>query len=240
MEWFANWFDSPYYHLLYNKRNDDEAQLFMRNLTAHLAPVEHARIWDLACGKGRHSIYLASLGYEVIGVDLSANSIKAAREHESEHLHFYEHDMRRAFYINYFDYVFNLFTSFGYFKTEREHLQALQHAYNALKPNGVFVMDFMNSVKVVNTLQATHQEVRGDIVFDIQKVYENGKIIKTIKFSDAGQAYFYQEQVRAFTSDELAAMLTKVGFKVKALFGNYNLDAFDANTSDRTIIIVEK
>jgi 2-polyprenyl-3-methyl-5-hydroxy-6-metoxy-1,4-benzoquinol methylase len=69
--WFASWFDTPYYHILYKERNYREAQVFMDNLTQYLNLPEKAKVLDLACGKGRHSIYLNQLGYEVVGADLS-------------------------------------------------------------------------------------------------------------------------------------------------------------------------
>ena len=74
--WYASWFDTPYYHILYKDRGYDEAQAFMRALMAYLKPKDSAKILDLACGKGRHSVFLNSLGYNVTGVDLSKNSIR--------------------------------------------------------------------------------------------------------------------------------------------------------------------
>jgi len=76
--WFASWFDTPYYHILYKERNYREAQIFMDNLTHYLNLPEKAKVLDLACGKGRHAIYLNQLGFEVIGADLSENSIAEA------------------------------------------------------------------------------------------------------------------------------------------------------------------
>lgn len=54
--WFSSWFDTPYYHILYKDRNYREAQVFMDNLTHYLNLPEKAKVLDLACGKGRHSI----------------------------------------------------------------------------------------------------------------------------------------------------------------------------------------
>ncbi|MBC7524978.1 MAG: methyltransferase domain-containing protein, partial [Flavobacterium sp.] len=113
--WYASWFDSPYYHILYKDRNYREAQIFMDNLTRYLNLPEKAKVLDLACGKGRHSIYLNQLGFEVTGVDLSENSILEAKKNENESLHFNVHDMRNPFHQK-FDAIFNLFTSFGYFE----------------------------------------------------------------------------------------------------------------------------
>ena len=71
-DWFTSWFNTPYYHILYKHRNDADAQFFMRNITAFLKLPKNSYIADLPCGKGRHSVYLNSLGYKVTGGDLTA------------------------------------------------------------------------------------------------------------------------------------------------------------------------
>ena len=58
MEWFKDWFDSPYYHILYKDRNFDEAEQFINNLLTFLKPETNSRFLDLGCGKGRHSVFL--------------------------------------------------------------------------------------------------------------------------------------------------------------------------------------
>ena len=81
MTWFSSWFDTPYYHTLYKHRNDEEAELFVHNLMQYIQPAANSRLLDLACGKGRHSTFLAknNPAIQVVGVDLSPNSITYAQ-----------------------------------------------------------------------------------------------------------------------------------------------------------------
>ena len=125
MTWFANWFDSPYYHLLYKNRDEEEAEHFIDNLIAQLQLKKGSRIIDIACGKGRHATYFHKKGMYVVGVDLSANSIAKAKENEKENLQFAVHDMREIFKKNYFDIATNLFTSFGYFDNNEDEQEAI-------------------------------------------------------------------------------------------------------------------
>jgi len=90
--WYSSWFDTPYYHILYKERNYREAQIFMDNLTHYLNLPEKAKVLDLACGKGRHSIYLNQLGFNVLGADLSENSIAEASKNSNETLNFIFHE----------------------------------------------------------------------------------------------------------------------------------------------------
>ena len=119
-------------------------QDFINKLVSYLKPPEESLMLDIGCGRGRHSIQLATKGFDVTGIDLSEEGIRIAKEKENDHLHFFLHDMRLPFWINYFDYAFNFFTSFGYFNTRREHNNAIRTISESLKPGGVFVIDYFN------------------------------------------------------------------------------------------------
>jgi SAM-dependent methyltransferase len=213
-KWFQNWFNSPYYHILYNHRNDEEAEYFIDNLCAYLQPAPDARLLDIACGRGRHSVYLNKKGYDVTGIDLSFSNIRFASQFENENLHFFMHDMRYLFYINYFDIAFNLFTSFGYFDTEKEHINSLKTFNKALKKDGTLVLDYFNTEKILRNL--THQEVKhiDGIDFMISKKVNDGKIIKSISFEHKNKDFAFKEEVKAFTLADFERLLSKSGFKL--------------------------
>ncbi|MDQ6761961.1 MAG: class I SAM-dependent methyltransferase, partial [Bacteroidota bacterium] len=142
--WFKDWFNSPYYHQLYFKRDESEAAAFINKLIEHLQPAPASLMLDIACGKGRHSRMLAAKGFHVTGIDLSTDSIIEAKKFDAENLEFFVHDMRLPFWINYFDYAFNFFTSFGYFNTRREHDNSIRTIAQSIKPGGIFVIDYLN------------------------------------------------------------------------------------------------
>ncbi|WP_395625367.1 class I SAM-dependent methyltransferase [Daejeonella sp.] len=239
-KWFQNWFNSPYYHILYHRRNDEEAEFFIDNLCAFLKPKPEVKLLDIACGRGRHSVYLNKKGYDVTGIDLSNTNIKFAQQFEKESLQFYIHDMRNSFYINYFDIAFNLFTSFGYFETEKDHLKALRAFNKSLKKTGILVLDYFNSEKIIRHL--SHQEVIhvDGIDFHISKKVENGKIIKNIAFEHKNKSFSFNEEVKAFKKNDFEAMFLKSGFEVLSHFGDYSLNPFDEEKSDRLIFICKK
>ncbi|MCX2575429.1 class I SAM-dependent methyltransferase [Pedobacter sandarakinus] len=239
-KWFQYWFNSPYYHILYQQRNDAEAEFFIDNLSKFLIPAPGAKILDIACGKGRHSIYLNKKGFNVTGIDLSAQSIKYAKQFENEHLHFLEHDMRKLFYINYFDVAVNLFTSFGYFDTEKDHVNALKTFRKCLKTDGTLVLDYFNTEKIIRNLNSCEVKSLDGIDFNITKRVIEGKIIKKISFNDKGNTYNFEERVQAFSLSDFERMLSKAGLTIKHTFGNYSLEDFDECTSDRLILICKK
>ncbi len=239
-DWFADWFDSKYYHILYKNRNEREAEMFLEKLLTYLNPAKEAAILDLACGKGRHSVYLANQGYYVTGVDLSEKSIKAARKHESERLSFYTHDMRTGFRTNYYDYIFNLFTSFGYFDTEKDHLRTLENVTLGLKPGGHFLLDFFNAQKVIANLKARQQKTVDGICFKISRKVEAGYLVKRIKFEDKNRKYEFEERVRAFDKRTLNRLVKKAGLEPVTYWGDYGLNKFSPKNSDRLIMLCRK
>jgi SAM-dependent methyltransferase len=238
--WFKTWFDSPYYHILYKHRDCDEAGLFINNLIGFFKPSSSSRFLDLACGKGRHSIFLNKKGFDVTGVDLSPESIKCASLSENEKLHFYVHDMRKLFRVNYFDYVLNLFTSFGYFESERDNQATITSAAKALKKNGILIIDFFNAEKVISNLKAEEIIETGGIRFTIRKKLENNFIVKGISFSDNGKDFFYEERVKALSLQDFEKYFASSGLKIVHLWGDYNLGDFNIDSSSRLIIAGQK
>ncbi len=239
-EWFASWFDSPYYHVLYKHRDDTEAKKFINQLIESLQPAPLSTMLDLACGKGRHSRYLASQGFCVTGTDLSIENIKHARQFESDHLSFYTHDMRQPFRINYYDFIFNFFTSFGYFEKDKDHIDTLKNVAKGLKRDGVLVLDYLNAEKVAQSMRKRRQKTVDGIRFMMNSRLKDGFITKRIRFSDKGKDYRFEERVRAFKLADFERMTKAAGLKIKAVYGDYGLSSFTPLESDRLIIVATK
>jgi SAM-dependent methyltransferase len=239
-DWFATWFDSPYYHILYKHRDCEEAESFINQLLEYLKPLPEARFLDLACGKGRHSVFLNKKGFDVTGIDLSPESIRLASAYENDKLHFFVHDMRKLFRTNYFDYVLNLFTSFGYFEKERDEQATIQAVAKCLKPNGVFILDFFNAKKILAALRPEMSVTVEGITFIIRKRYDQGYIFKDIEFSDKGKEYHFQEKVKALSLPDFEKYFAGSGLKILHLWGNYRLEEFNESSSDRLIILAKK
>ncbi len=237
-DWFTTWFDTSYYHTLYKYRDDTEAQLFMQNLSSFLQLKKDAHILDLPCGKGRHSVYLNSLGYTITGTDLSENSILYAKQFENEHLHFKVADMRKPL-LNKYDAIFNLFTSFGYFTDDAIDIKILKNIKKGIINEGFFVMDFLNVEKVKNHLVKDEIKSIDGIDFYIKRKIENKFIIKEIIFFADDRQHKYTEKVKFLDEKKLKNYFKEVGFTILHTFGNYHLDTFNSKTSNRLILVAK-
>lgn len=240
--WFVEWFNSPYYHLLYFKRDEAEAASFINKIVEHLNPPAEAFALDIACGKGRHSIELASKGFDVTGIDLSEFSIAEAKEYENDKLHFYVHDMRLPFWINYFDYAFNLFTSFGYFRTRREHENSIRTVTQSLKPGGVFVIDYLNVHFAEDHLVHQSEVEFEGVNFRLTKWFDETHFCKKIVIEDEKlkEPLEYLEKVTKFSLGDFTEMLAYHQMQVQEVFGDYDLNSYDVKKSPRMIIVAKK
>ncbi|MGL4629708.1 MAG: SAM-dependent methyltransferase [Leadbetterella sp.] len=239
-EWFESWFDSPYYHILYKSRSDSEAKDFIEKLCAFLELDPTGIYCDLACGKGRHAKHLNSKGFHVIGLDLSPNSIAYAKQFENETLQFYEHDIRNVYKNEYFDGVFNLFTSFGYFETHDENAEALKAIAASIKSGGIMVLDYMNSKVAIENFQEFYKKTVNHIDFRIDKKISQGFIFKNIQFEDKGQVYTFSERVKILYKEDFEAYFEGAGLEIINVFGSYELDNYELNSSSRLIMICKK
>jgi len=234
--WFASWFDTPYYHILYKDRDYEEAQVFMDNITNYLNLPEDAKILDLACGKGRHSVYLNQLGYDVTGADLSENSIAEASKSSNAKLNFTVHDMRVSFDEK-FDAIFNLFTSFGYFENDEDNLTTLKAIKESLSEYGFAVIDFMNVHHVIQNLVPEETKTVEGIDFKIKRYVKDGHIFKEIDFEDKGEKFHFVEKVQALTLEDFEEMMEEAGIFLLDTFGDYKLKKFYKHESERLIMV---
>ena len=238
--WFEAWFDSPYYHLLYCNRTEEEAENFIKKISLCLNISPSTKVLDVACGKGRHSRTLAALGFDVTGTDLSKNSIDFAKQFENEHLHFAVHDMRETYAANQFDFVFNLFSSFGYFEDVADDLKAIRAFAANLKTGSTLVLDYINCEWAVKQMKPREIIQRDEIQFHIQKKLENGFIVKGIDFLAEGEDHHYQESLKVINLNQFEKMMREAELSLLKTFGDYELNDFQPNSSPRLILVATK
>ncbi len=239
--WFESWFDSKYYHMLYSNRDTSEAEAFIGRIVDFLQPQPGARVLDLACGRGRHAVALHKKGLDVTGIDLSGQSILAAKNLESDGLSFFVHDMRHPFMVNYFDYTFNLFTSFGYFSNVRENEQVVKAVKSGLKKDGFFVIDFLNAELVRKMVEVNHEGINkvDGIDFHWKKRIENNVVLKDISFEAENIKHQFTESVQLLNLGDFQKLLIPF-FTIEHIFGDYHLENYDAATSPRLILVAKK
>ena len=238
--WYATWFNTEFYHDLYKHRDQYEARGFIEELCTNLNVISGQTALDMACGKGRHAKVLSEQGLKTIGIDLSEESIQYARRFENENLRFEKGNMLEQLSVDSCDWVFNLFTSFGYFENDDMHQSAVRNMSNSLRPGGKLVLDYMNSAKIALNLVAENSVQTELAHYSITRILEEGTIVKRIRISKDCEIFNFEERVKAFSTVELTDFMINAGLEVTGIKGDYNLSDYDPQSSDRMIIIAKK
>lgn len=198
-------------------------------------------VLDLACGSGRHARALASGGLRLVAVDLSMDLLRAAGR--DAHVSYLRADMRSLPLMDgLFDYVVNLFTSFGYFDSDRENALVIEEAARVLRPQGGFLMDFLNAPAVEKGLVPRSSKVVDGRRFDEVRKITSGRrrVEKTVTLIEDGvPTESWKESVRLFDRDEMTSMMRAAGLTVDAAFGGLDGRAWSPD-APRLVLVAHK
>ncbi|MNO22824.1 Cypemycin methyltransferase [compost metagenome] len=237
-EWYKDSFGADYL-IVYKHRDFGGARREVEQMIGWLELPPGAKVLDLCCGMGRHSLALAESGYEVTGVDLSEVLLKEARAQKgSEQVHWVRADMRELPLAGGLDAVVNLFTSFGYFEEDKEHIRVLREIYRVLKPGGRFVIDFLNPGYVIHHLVPYSTREDGENQIDESRRIEQGYVKKDIILTSKkdGTRRQYREQVKLYPLEKFQELLEQSGLQIEFVHGSYDGGVYDPKTSSRMII----
>lgn len=243
--WFQNKdFWRSVHPILFRQRRREMATEDVNNIISLLKLKRGAKILDLCCGVGRHSLEFARRGYLVTGVDLTAMYIREARreaKREGLAIDFVQQDMRRFRRTNTFGAVINLFTSFGYFKTQRDDVRVAEHMHTALKKGGFFVLELMGKEVLARIYQPRDwYELQGAIIMEERlpssdwSTLENRWII--LKGNRKKEFRF---KLRFYSAVELTMLLKQAGFRKTDVYGDLAGAPYDSKAT-RLIAVARK
>ena len=137
-----------------------------------------------------------------------------------------------------YDVILNLFTSFGYVNHDY-NLKTIKNINRQLKDDGVVIIDFMNTFFVKKNLVKEEIKIIDNIKFEIKRRYDTNYIIKEIRFSDRIE-YSFKEKVMDLSINDFKKYLKRNNLEIIRTFGNYSLDDFKINKSERLIMVIKK
>ncbi|MFA0739933.1 MAG: hypothetical protein DFNUSKGM_000029 [Candidatus Fervidibacter sacchari] len=245
-QWYREFFDDLYLRVYQPLEAPEKVRREVDFIVKALNLPAGAKVLDLCCGQGRHSLELARRGFQVVGVDLSEALLYEARKRaESEGLSvtFLQCDMREIDFKDEFDAVINMFTSFGYLESEAEDEKVLGKVAQALKSGGKFLLDVVNRDRLVRDFQGRewHAADEGWLVLE-ERTFDHlsGRMeTRWICVARDGVRYERLSSVRLYTASELRTMLEQAGLKVKDLFGDYDGSPYSWD-SQRLIVVACK
>jgi len=243
MDWWEKYFDDNYLRLYsYTEKSaPSEVEGVLRML--NISPP--AKILDLCCGFGRHSLVLAQSGFDVTGLDLSERFLAHARrkaEMLDIKISLEQRDMREIQHENEFDAVINLFTAFGFFHTEEEDLKVLEGVAKALKPEGQFIIDSINRDYVIHSGQWQRWNIENGTAILEERFFDFFKSRLEIVHhlvNHKTQDRKLESSFRLYTLREMLAMFAKIGLVLTDVYGDFDGSLYSAK-SPRMILVARK
>ena len=245
--WYSNIFNEDYLRTV-PKSSPSQTLREARFIIERLGIQSGARVLDLCCGFGRHTIELSAKGFDMVGLDLSMVMLKKAladAQARNQAIKFVHGDMRKLSFKAIFDAIYNVQTSFGYFD-DVSNFRVLQGIFNALKPGGVFLIETINRDFLVNDLPLRLWWKGVDCMLleeiDLEHISGVLKVQRSFVFEDNQRPPVEQKiQIRLYTAIEMRALLMRAGFNVVELSGDYSLpNAYFGATSPKNIFVAEK
>ncbi|MBA4602764.1 class I SAM-dependent methyltransferase [Thermoactinomyces mirandus] len=236
-QWYEESFGKDYL-LVYKHRSQQDASREVEQVARWLALKDNDLILDLCCGMGRHTISLVRRGYRVVGLDLSKVLLEKALEKSNGlAIPYIQADMRNLPLMDgSFDVVLNLFTSFGYFRDDRDNERVLSEIARVLKPDGRFLIDFLNRNSVIKKLvPESEREVDGSQIKEKRRI-EGDFVCKTIEIEDEQGKRIYQERVKMYDLNHLIRMLETYSLQAKEIYANFAGEPYHPD-GERVIIM---
>ncbi|MDR2144532.1 MAG: class I SAM-dependent methyltransferase [Treponema sp.] len=204
---------------------------------------EKPRCLDQCCGFGRISLEMARRGFAVTGVDITETYLETAKDdaaHENLSIEFIREDVRSFCREKYFDLVYNVYTSFGYFEDPADDVKVVENAFASLKPGGIYVIETLGKeIAVRDFVQADWFERAGFYVLTAYESADSWSSLKNrwILISQKDQGLIKRGSIieknftqRLYGADTLQRLFRDTGFGTIETYGgwdgrNYDEDA---------------
>jgi SAM-dependent methyltransferase len=231
-EWFEDEeFWTAYAPIMFDEARWAEVPAVVDAIEALVRPPPGAAVLDACCGPGRHSLELASRGYEVTGVDITDAYLEAARESAVGlcNARFLHADIRELDIPSTFDLAINLYTSFGYFPDPAEDLAALRRLREALKDGGALVLETTGKETAVRDFTPGESFERGGWMvrteFSVVGAWEG--LRNRWILSRADRTIDRSFVLRLYSGTELASTLRRAGFAEVEILGGLDGSPYD-------------
>jgi SAM-dependent methyltransferase len=220
-----------------DQRQTERQVEFLRNILQ-----SKGLVLDLACGTGRHLIALGKEGYGVVGLDISLKLLRIAKSRWPE-AQVVQGDMQfLPFKPQAFAAAVSMDQSLGYLPSEQDDIKSLSEVHGALGKDGVLIVDLFNRERFIKQSKASSQpkwrEYPSFFLQQTRTVEANDERLHDswVVRDKTDQQQFFKHVARLYKKESLQGMLEKAGFKMQAVYGDYEGQSFSADSS-RLILV---
>jgi len=243
--WWSTYFDEDYVRLYRPFLPAESTLEDAAGVVGMLGLPDGARVLDLACGWGRHSVALSRLGLKVTGLDRSPVLLDLARRSAievEESVEWVRGDMRHLPFRAAFDAVVSLFSSLGYFETEEEDAAVLAEVREALRPDGLFLMEIMHRDHIVREyVERDWWEGPGGAHVWVEREFDAvaGVSREWLRWRRGRITGEKHHTIRVRTATEWVRLLEGAGLRVVECYGGWDLSPFDRH-SERLVVVAHR
>ncbi len=187
-----------------------------------------ARVLDVGCGFGRHSIELARRDYRVLGIDPAAAMIRAARENAQEagvDVDFQQVAAEGYFPVEPFDAAICLFTTLGQVPpaSNEDNRGLLTTIFNSLKEGGRFALELPQKQPALDALKPSDRFGSDTSYAQVHRSYDAKTDLVTEQFNIISPegSRTYNLRYRLFTYQDVTGLLTAAGLQLLKSYDGY-------------------
>jgi len=243
--WWEDYFDQTFISLYRDFLTPQRTEREIAGLREMVALPAGGEVLDLPCGWGRHSIELARAGFRVTGMDLSETLLARARKRAAAagvQADFVRGDMREVPWTNRFDAVLSLYSSLGYFLSDEEDLRVLRGARDALRRDGVFVLETMHRDHIVGAYASRDWwETDDGMTVWVEREFDavEGVSREWTRWSRRAERGEKYHELRIRTATEWDRLLRQAGLVPVDWYGDWELAPF-IHTSEDLIVVCRR
>lgn len=243
------WYDQDAYwttfeSILFNRKRLADTTAQVDHIIKLVQIHARAKILDLCCGIGRHSLEFARRRFQVTGVDRTISYLDKARKQaktEGLNIEFVDEDMRAFCREDDFDVVINMFTSFGYFEDAEDDRRVVENVYRSLKSGGKFLIEMEGKELLAGKFRERDwNEINGFVILEERKILNNWDKIESrwIILKDDQQVE-HKFVLRLYSAKEITFLLNQCGFSEVNVYGNLEGIDYD-HRAERLVVVAQK
>ncbi len=225
--------------LMFNEETFASAEDDIADLI-ELVGLDPGPVLDLGSGPGRHALPLARAGYPVTAVDTSRLLLEQLEQARGDlPIETVQADMREFHREKAYRLALVMWTSFGYFSAEEEHLQVLANIRESLSADGRLVLDLVGVEYLCRNLEPVHLTEHDNERLLIERPLLTDNLTRLENewlLIEGDRVHRTEFSHRVWSAGEISALLVRAGFEVLGIYGDFRGGLYDLE-AERLVVV---
>lgn len=224
---------------VYDELMDDTLFVKWLEYTEKFIPDRDTSILELGCGNGQLGILLKEKGYDISGLDLSAEMLSLAKQRQETagfEFPLFHVDMRDLSSFGLYDAIISFCDTLCYLETQEDLTTVFEQVYMHLETGGIFLFDVFTTEHIASLDGYSYHDELPGVVFTWDSFL--GEVKHSIEHElsffveqETGQYERYEElhKERTYPIEAYLEMLRKAGFSNIEVVADFNQEVTGDN-----------